>query len=310
MLKRYLLRRLLHFVFLLAGISALSFILLDLAPGDFLGEAKLNPQIAPQTIAALRHQYGLDQSIGQKYVYWLGSVVKGDFGISFAYDLPVSILLWPRAIKTLELTLGALVISWLLAVPLGVLSAAARDGVVDRIVSSFVTVLLAIPDLILACLVLIVAVRSGTFHSGSPILPITVLVLGALPMLVRHTRSTLLSAASQPFARAARANGLSGYGLWFGWLLPAAANPLYGTCRIPPQRACRARIVRLLMPAHGERSLLECLFVVTAVAVLALELSLVRIGRMAIGAELVRDRLFEVAALVAIVARCFDVGSV
>ena len=74
MLRRYLLRRLGHIVFLLAGISALSFVLLELAPGDFLGEAKLNPQLSAQTIAALREHYGLNKSLPQKYVYWLGSV--------------------------------------------------------------------------------------------------------------------------------------------------------------------------------------------------------------------------------------------
>ncbi len=226
MLRRYLLRRLLHFVFLLAGISALSFLMLDLAPGDFLGEAKLNPQIAPETVAALRHQYGLDKSVAQKYLYWLGSVAKGDFGISFAYNLPVSTLLWPRAARTLTLTVVSLAISWLLAIPLGALCAAEHSRWLDRMVSFVVSVLLAIPDLILACLVLLIAVRSQGFRSGSPILPVTVLVLGALPVLVRHTRASLVNAAGQPFARAARAYGISGLRYWFGWLLPAAANPL------------------------------------------------------------------------------------
>jgi peptide/nickel transport system permease protein len=224
--RRYLFRRAVHVVFLLAGISVLSFVLLELAPGDFLGEAKLNPQLGPQTIAALREQYGLNKSLPQKYIYWLGSVAKGDFGVSFAYNLPVSTLLWPRARKTLELTLTSLVLSWLIAVPLGVWCAAGRGGWFDRIASVAIAGLLAIPDLVLACLVLLIAVRSGGFHSGGSVLPVLVLVLGALPVLVRHTRAALLSVAHQPFARAARANGLSGWRLWFQWLLPAAANPL------------------------------------------------------------------------------------
>ena len=226
MLRRYLLRRFVHILFLLAGISALSFALLELAPGDFLGEAKLNPQLSPQTIAALRDQYGLNKSLPQKYVYWLGSVANGSFGVSFAYNLPVSTLLWPRALKTLELTVSSLVLSWLIAIPLGVWSAANRSGWLDRIVSFGVSALLAIPDLVLACVALLVAVRSGIFHSGDPLLPVTVLVLGALPILIRHTRAALLSVAGEPFARAARANGIFGFELWFRWLLPAAANPL------------------------------------------------------------------------------------
>ena len=89
-----------------------------------------------------------------------------------------------------------------------------------------ISALLAIPDLVLACVALLLAVRSGGFHSGEAVLPMTVLVLGALPILLRHTRAALLDAAQQPFARAARANGISGWQLWFRWLLPAAANPL------------------------------------------------------------------------------------
>jgi peptide/nickel transport system permease protein len=226
MLRRYLLRRFIHIVFLLVGISALSFVLLELAPGDFLGEAKLNPQLSAQTIAALREQYGLNKSLTQKYVYWLGSVAQGNFGVSFAYNLPVSTLLWPRACKTLALTTASLVLSWLIAVPLGVWSAAGRDRWLDRSISVAVSTLLSVPDLVLACFALLVAVRSGAFHVGDPVLPVVVLVLGALPALLRHTRATLLSVANEPFARAARANGISGLQLWFRWLLPAAANPL------------------------------------------------------------------------------------
>jgi peptide/nickel transport system permease protein len=226
MLRRYLLRRLFHVIFLLAGISVVSFVFLELAPGDFLGEAKLNQQLSATTLAALREQYGLNKSLPQKYTYWLGSVAKGEFGVSFAYNLPVSTLLWPRARKTLELTLISLVLSWLIAVPLGVWTAAGRNGLIDRAVGAVISALLATPDLVLACFVLLVAVRMGAYHSRDPLLPITVLVLGALPILLRHVRAALLDAASQPFARAARANGISGGRFWFRWQLPAAANPL------------------------------------------------------------------------------------
>lgn len=226
MLRRYLLRRFRHVLFLLAGVSALSFILLELAPGDFLGEAKLNPQLSAATLNALREQYGLNKTLPQKYLYWLGSVAKGDFGVSFAYNLPVSKLLWPRARKTLELSLASLAMSWLIALPLGIWSAAARGKPVDRIVTAVTAALAAAPDLVLACLALLVAVRLGAFHSGDPVLPISVLALGALPILLRHVRRTLLDAANQPYARAARAHGIAGRQLWFRWLLPAAVNPL------------------------------------------------------------------------------------
>lgn len=226
MLKSYLARRLLHAVLLLAGISIFTFLLLEIAPGDFLGEAKLNPQLSPSTLAAVREQLGLNQSLPRKYVHWLGSVANGTFGVSFAYNLPVSTLLWPRARKTLELTLVSLVLSWLIALPLGLWSAARSGEWVDRIFGAATSFLLALPDLVLACLLLFVAVRAGWYHSGRSVLPVTVLVLAAVPMLLRHARSALLDVTEQSNVRAARSYGISGARLWFRWLLPAAANPL------------------------------------------------------------------------------------
>ena len=226
MFRRYLLRRLLHAVFLLAGISVLTFVLLELAPGDFLDEARINPQLSASTIAALRQQYGLNQSLPQKYFHWLGSVANGSLGVSFSYNLPVSTLLWPRARKTLELTISALLLSWVIALPLGVWSAGRHRGWLDRGVGLAISLLLGLPDLVLACIALFIAVRTGWFRTGDPILPVTVLVLAALPLLVRHIRSAVLDVAQQPHVRAARSHGIHGSQLWFRWLLPAAANPL------------------------------------------------------------------------------------
>ncbi len=226
MLKEYFLRRFMHVLVLFFAISVLSFALLEVAPGDFLGEAKLNPQMSSATLAALRAQYGLDQSIGQKYVSWVRSVARGDLGVSFAYNLPVSRILWPRVRKTLELTLSALAISWLVAFPLGVWSVASRLGIVDRTIAACTSMLVAAPDLVLASVALLVAVRAGEFHPGSPVLPVIVLTLGALPILLRHIRAAFLDVANEPFARTAKANGISGFQLWLRFLLPAAANPL------------------------------------------------------------------------------------
>lgn len=226
MLKRYLIRRLLHFLLLLAGVSVLAFVLLEIAPGNFLDDAKLNPQLSRESFHALQARYGLDKPIAERYLYWIASAAKGDLGVSFAYNLPVSTLLWPRARKTLELTVLALLLSWILAIALGIWSAAARGGWLDRALAAALAALLAVPDLVLACVALLVAVRFGFFHSNDLRLPLLVLVLGALPMLVRHTRAALLANAEQPFARTARANGISGWRYWLQWILPPSANAL------------------------------------------------------------------------------------
>ena len=87
---RYFTRRLLHGLFLVVGVSLLTFFLLQLAPGDFFAEMRLNPQMTAESVAAVRHQYGLDRSVATRYLLWINSVRKGELGFSFAYDSPVA----------------------------------------------------------------------------------------------------------------------------------------------------------------------------------------------------------------------------
>src|SRR5690348_4171330 len=91
---RYFERRVLHSIALLIAISASAFFISQLAPGNFLDDMKLNPQISAQTIAGLRAQYGLDQPLPTRYFRWMKSIVSGDFGYSLSYNLPVKELIW------------------------------------------------------------------------------------------------------------------------------------------------------------------------------------------------------------------------
>src|SRR5579871_6733584 len=109
--------RLAQSVLLMASVSVLSFAFLQLAPGDFFEEMRLNPQISQETVSGLRAQYGLDRPLPVRYARWLGSAMKGDFGYSFAYAMPVSSLLTARAKNTLLLTTIATLITWIIAVP-------------------------------------------------------------------------------------------------------------------------------------------------------------------------------------------------
>jgi len=116
---RYLGRRIIHALLLLIGASVLCFLFSDLAPGSFFDEMKLNPQISSNTIAALRTEYGIGQPLPVKYARWVSSVIKGEWGYSFAYNTPVRNLLLVRARNTLLLTVSATTLAWLIAVPLG-----------------------------------------------------------------------------------------------------------------------------------------------------------------------------------------------
>jgi len=244
---RYLLKRLLHTIFLLIGVSILSFAFTALAPGNYFDEMRLNPQISPDTVAALRAHYGVDRPMIVRYARWLGSVAHGDLGFSFAYNSPAAPLLWARAWNTLVLTITATIFSWLIALPLGIWSAEKKARAPDIAITSATGFLLAIPDLLLALGLLILAVRTGWFPTGGMVsvgseslswfgrfrdlilhvaLPVTALVLGTLPLLVRHVRAATSEVLGSGFLRAAQAHGIPRRTILYRYALPAAAHPL------------------------------------------------------------------------------------
>src|SRR6185503_10519843 len=160
---RYLARRFAHSLLLLFGVSLLSFALFELAPGDFWGEMRMNPQISRAAVEAARARYGMDQPLPVRYLRWLGSLARGEMGYSFAYGTPVLPLLVERARNTLALAGAALLLAWLLAIPLGVWFAARRGRLSDRLGAAATSALLATPDLVVALLLLLLAVRTGAF---------------------------------------------------------------------------------------------------------------------------------------------------
>jgi peptide/nickel transport system permease protein len=244
---RYLLHRLLQAALLLVGVSFLTFLFSTLAPGNYLDEMRLNPQISPSTIAALRSQYELDRPLPWRYARWVDWMAHGELGYSFAYNTPVAPLLWVRARNTLLLTLIATLIAWVLALLLGIWSVEARRGLPDRALSLLTSALLVVPELVLALGFLILAARSGWFPTGGMVsvgydgfsrleklhdltrhmaVPVAVLVLSTLPILVRHIRAAIAETLDAPFLRAAVAHGIPRRTLLYRYALRAAANPL------------------------------------------------------------------------------------
>src|SRR5690349_7368855 len=147
---RHLLGRAAHAVLVLLGVSLLTFLFTTLAPGNYFDEMRLNPNISRETLAAVRAQYDLDKPLPFRYVRWLNSVLHGELGYSFAYNSPVAPLLGIRARNTLILTLTATFLAWVLALPLGVWSAARLGRIPDRVLSWSSALLLSIPDVTIA----------------------------------------------------------------------------------------------------------------------------------------------------------------
>jgi len=244
---RYLLRRLLHAFLLVIGVSILAFLFTTFAPGNYLDEMRLNPQIAPETLVALRAQYQLDRPLPIRYASWLNSVLHGQMGFSFAYNTPVAPLLLVRAKNTLLLTITATFLAWAIALPLGVWSADRLGQLPDRVISASTAVLLVIPDLALALGLLVLSVKTRWFPTGGMAsvdfeslsalnkirdlawhmaLPVAALVLSALPLLIRHVRAAVAELLHAPFLLAAEGHGIPRLTLLYRYALPAAANTL------------------------------------------------------------------------------------
>lgn len=243
----HLLRRLASGALVLAATSVLIFALAEVAPGDFLSGLEVDPRIPRETVEALRERYGLDRGVAERYLAWARSALAGDFGYSIAHGRPVADLLLPRARNTLVLTLLASLAAWALALPLGTWMAAAKGGWIDRLGLGASAVLLATPQLLLGLGALLLAAATGAFPTGGMTslgfeemglaarlgdlawhlaLPASALVLGSLPVLVRHVRSALGEVLDAPFLRVARGHGIRPTRLLFRYALPAAANPL------------------------------------------------------------------------------------
>ncbi|HEX4074928.1 MAG TPA: ABC transporter permease [Candidatus Acidoferrales bacterium] len=244
---RYVGRRLLHAILLLLAVSFLSFVLLQLAPGDFFDAMRLNPQISQHTLDTIRSEYGLDQPLPIRYERWLRSILRGNMGYSLASNSPVAPLLRVRARNTLLLSGTATLLAWLLALPIGVWSAAKRGAWGDRLGSVATSAILTVPDLLLFLALLLLAVRTGWFPTGGMVspgaeggnfwsqakdiafhlaLPAFGLAVVMMPMLVRHVRSAMIDALDSPFIRATRGHGIPRGRLLFRYALPAASNPL------------------------------------------------------------------------------------
>jgi len=244
---RYFGHRIFQSLFLLFGVSVLSFAFVELAPGDFFDEMRLNPQISSETVANLRREYGMGQPLPVRYFRWLNSATRGEFGFSFAYDAPVAPLLWSRARNTLLLTGSATLLTWLVALPSGILCAVKYRTWVDHVGGAVTSLLLATPDLLLALGLLFLALRTRWLPAGGMLsqesvdhsrwqqlrnvgahlaAPALVLVLVSLPLLTRHIRAAMIEALDSPCVRAAKAHGLSPRRIVLCHAFPLAMNPL------------------------------------------------------------------------------------
>jgi len=217
-----LMRRVVALLLTLLAVSVLVFAVMDVLPGD-PAAVMLGTSASPDTLAALRHELGLDQPLLLRYFVWLASAARGDFGTSYVYGVPVSELLAERLAVTLPLAAIAVVLSVAIALPLGALSAARRSSAFDHAVGVLSQLFIAVPGFWVALLlILLFSVRLRVMPSGgfpgwesglgaalkSLVLPAVALALPQAGVLTRVTRSAVLEVLNEDYVRTARAKGL------------------------------------------------------------------------------------------------------
>ena len=247
-MRTYILRRLLQTIPLLFGISLITFLLLYLAPGDFLNQMAENPSISAETIEAMRVRFGLDKPWYVQYGIYLQNVILHlDFGQSFSRHQPVFEVLREGFTNTLILAIAAAIVTWGLAVPLGMIAAVRQHSWIDRVLSLIAFIWLSIPEILSGLLLLMLAARTGWFPVGgmrsldydeldgisqffdiAHHLVLPALVVGLIPLAsrMRQMRGSLLDVLRLDYVTTARAKGLSERTVIIKHALRNALNPM------------------------------------------------------------------------------------
>jgi peptide/nickel transport system permease protein len=238
-----LLERLIQLVFVLFGISVIVFVMMELTPGDpveiILGDASAPPEV----IARMRQEFGLDLPVHQRFIMFIGQLLTGNLGRSYVHGTPVAAMILERLPATIELTLVAMLVALAVSIPLGVVAAVYRGGIIDRLASIGAMLGISLPGFWFGILLILllsvnlhilpVSGRIGfgldvptvtglllvdTLLAGKPasfldalshlVMPALTLGLGMTAILMRVTRGAMLEALSQDYMTFAEAKGL------------------------------------------------------------------------------------------------------
>jgi len=231
----WILRRLGYAVITLFLVSLLTFFIIELAPGSAVDAEidrlrAMGSTVSVEQTVALEEQYGVNDPWIVKYGKWAGGLIRGDFGMSFAYREPVADVIWTRFGLSVALAVGATVIAWGIAIPVGVYSATHRYSLGDNIITLIQFIGVAIPEFLLALAVMVVAVQMG-FDVGGLFsneyrnapwslakladmlthlwMPLLVISVASTAWLTRVMRANLFDVLSQQYVQTARAKGVA-----------------------------------------------------------------------------------------------------
>lgn len=249
----YLVRRVAFGLLTIWAVSVLSFAIIQLPPGDYATSyiaalESQGDQVNAEEIAALRSYFGLDQPVYLRYVTWVTGVLNGNYGISFEFRQPVIEVIGDRLMLTIILALGTIIFTWIVAIPIGIYSAVRQYSTMDHVVTTVGFIGLALPDFLLALVMMYFAWSwlglsiGGLFspeYLSAPwslakfldmlshmVIPIVVLGTSGTAALIRITRANLLDELRKPYVVTARAKGMSEWRLIMKYPVRLALNPI------------------------------------------------------------------------------------
>ena len=256
-MKSYLFRRFIYMVVLLITVSIFSFVLVQLPPGDYLTSyiSRLRDtrgmEVDQAEIEALKQQYGLDRPIMQQYVQWVSNMLQGDFGRSFAWNMPVSTMINERLGITIFTSFLTLLVTYLVAIPIGIYSATHQYSPLDYLFTGVGFAGLAMPSFFLALIMMYYLSRYTGLSVGGlyspefltqPMswakfadmlthIPVLIIAVGMAGMasLIRIIRSGVLDELKKQYVTSARSKGMSESRLLLKYPVRLALNPVIST---------------------------------------------------------------------------------
>jgi len=228
----YVIKRLIMGIGIVIFVSVIVFAIMQAMPGDPI-DLMVDTRVSEERVAELKAQWGLDEPPIVQYFYWLGNIVQGDFGMSVSMKQGVGDLIMQRLPYTLMLTGAALLIEYIIAIPLGLWAAVKKDKAVDKTLTVGTIVLWSMPQFWLGVLfMLIFSITLGILplsgYSGpsSLILPALTLALPTLAQIFRLTRSEVLDVMRERYVMTARAKGIEGKSVLVKHVLRNALIPV------------------------------------------------------------------------------------
>ena len=307
----YIVRRLLLAIATTWAISVVAFAIIQLPPGDFVDSyiARLSSSgsvVSAQEAEAMREQYGLNRPVWIQYGKWIARVVRGDFGVSLEWNRPVTEVIGDRLWLTIVISVAAIILTWAIALPIGIYSAVRQYSIADYIFTFVGFIGLAVPNFLLALIIMYLAFRfldagvGGLFSPDYALapwswgkvwdlvrhlpLPALILALAGTAQLIRIMRANLLDELRRPYVTTARARGLQEWRVIVKYPVRAALNPFAST-------------IGYLLP-----------FVVSGSIVVSLVLSLPTVGPVLLRALVAQD-MFLAGAIVLLLGLLTVIGT-